>query len=80
MKVKIDQIKLNPSDTKAYEGDPDQVKRVAKMARLLQKEGQLKPIKLNSDLTIVDGHTRFHAAKKLGWEEIDAVITDSANP
>jgi ParB-like chromosome segregation protein Spo0J len=73
VKVKIDDIKLNPSDVLPYQTQ-DQQKEIEKMAKRFQKEGQLKPIRLYDDYSIINGHLRFYAAKKLEWKEINATI------
>lgn len=74
VRVKLKDIKLDPDqDVKRYQ-TPEQQKEIEKKVKQLQKEGQLKPIRLYDDYTIRDGHLRFHAARKLGWEELDATI------
>jgi len=40
------------------------------MARDLDQNGQLNPIRLTSANRIKDGLARYHAAKKLGWTHI----------
>jgi len=53
-------------------------KRIDKMAVSLQEEGQKDPIFVNNELTTIwDGHTRFKAAEKLGWQTIKVIkMTD----
>ncbi|MFN3603724.1 MAG: ParB N-terminal domain-containing protein [Leptonema sp. (in: bacteria)] len=38
--------------------------------------GQLQPILINQDYELLAGYRRYKAAKKLGWESIDAKIID----
>jgi ParB-like chromosome segregation protein Spo0J len=73
VKVKMEEIRLNPQDVLAYQS-PEQQKEIEKKVELFREEGQLKPIRLYDDYTIRDGHLRFYAARKLGWKEIDATI------
>jgi ParB-like chromosome segregation protein Spo0J len=74
VKVKIEDIKLDyAQDIQPYQS-PEQKKEIEKKVVQLQKDGQLKPIKLYDDYKIRDGHLRLFAAKKLGWTEMDATI------
>ncbi len=38
--------------------------------------GQLQPVLLNQDMELIAGFRRYKAAKKLGWESIEAKIVD----
>jgi len=74
VKVKMGDIKLNPDlDAKPYQ-TLEQQKEIAKKVEQLQKQGQITPIRLYPGYTIINGHLRFYAAKKLGWKEINATI------
>lgn len=42
----------------------------------LSEFGQLQPIILNQDYELIAGYRRYKAAKKLGWNTIDAKIID----
>ncbi|MCL2705726.1 MAG: ParB N-terminal domain-containing protein [Spirochaetaceae bacterium] len=42
----------------------------------MNKFGQLHPIVLNSKLQLIAGNRRLEAAKRLGWQSIDANIID----
>jgi len=48
---------------------------VEAMALLLQKEVQLDPVILFEDGMLFDGECRWRAAKHLGWETLEAVVT-----
>ncbi|WP_009630444.1 ParB/RepB/Spo0J family partition protein [Synechocystis sp. PCC 7509] len=48
---------------------------VESMALSLQQEGQLDPIILFEDGMLFDGECRWRAAKSLGWETINTVLT-----
>ena len=43
---------------------------VSQMMDDLEKNGQLRPIIIDSRFNIKDGFARFLAAKRLGWEKI----------
>ena len=43
----------------------------------LRKYGQLNPVIIDPDYTLVAGQRRLESAKRLGWHSIDAVIMDS---
>lgn len=44
------------------------------LAAHMQAHGQQHPVEILSDGTIIAGHQRVRAARKLGWQEIDVVI------
>lgn len=48
---------------------------VEAMALSLQQEGQLDPVILFEDGMLFDGECRWRAAKHLGWETLEAVVT-----
>jgi ParB-like chromosome segregation protein Spo0J len=77
LKVKIEDIKLNYlNDIQPYQS-PEQKEEINEKVAQLRKYGQLEPIRLNEDYTIIDGHLRLFAAIKLGLKEIDATIVSS---
>ena len=76
VEIKIDDIQLNPSDTLAYES-PEQQRKIDKMAKRLREEGQLEPIRLREDLTIIDGQLRYFAARRLGCKVVKAIIVSA---
>ncbi|MDA3799513.1 MAG: ParB N-terminal domain-containing protein [Kiritimatiellae bacterium] len=41
----------------------------------LDKHGLISPVVVNEDLVLVAGHRRLQSAKKLGWSEIEVIIT-----
>jgi ParB-like chromosome segregation protein Spo0J len=73
-RIRIDNIHLDPVTLASYE-TPEQRKRIGLMADSLKEKGQLQPIIVNLDLTIIwRGHTRYLGAKKLNWQFIEAII------
>jgi len=74
VKIRVDDIRLDPVTIRYYQ-TPEGQKLVEDMSRELQKKGQLEPIIVNEDLTVIwRGHTRYFAAKRLGWLFIEAII------
>ena len=70
MKVKIDEIKVNPGRRTALEND------IEELAFSISEIGLLNPITLTRDYTLVAGLHRLEAVKLLGWTEVECTITD----
>jgi len=61
---------------RGHEGD------LESLMKSMEKHGQLNPIIINSKKQLIAGYRRLTAAKKLGWEKINATvleITDKAD-
>ena len=73
----MDIIEKKLSEIKPYEKNPrrndDAVKYVAES---IKEFGFKVPIVVDKNGTIVAGHTRYKAAKKLGMEEVPCIIAD----
>jgi hypothetical protein len=77
MKIRVDDIRLDPVTIRYYQSTDGQ-KLVDNMVRKLKERGQREPIIVNEDLTVIwRGHTRYFAAKRLGWAFIEAIIASS---
>lgn len=62
---------------KPYKNNPrDNKKAIGKVAKSIDKFGFKVPCVLDKNYTIVTGHTRYEAAKKLGMEKIPCIIAD----
>ena len=70
MKVRIDEIKVNPGRRTALEND------IEELAFSISEIGLLNPITLTGDYTLVAGLHRLEAVKLLGWTEVECTITD----
>ena len=70
MKVKIDEIKVNPRRRAAWESD------IEELAFSISEIGLLNPITLTGDYTLIAGLHRLEAVKLLGWTEVECVITE----
>lgn len=70
MKVRIDEIKVNPGRRAALEND------IEELAFSISEIGLLNPITLTGDYTLVAGLHRLEAVKLLGWTEVECTITD----
>lgn len=65
------------ADLIEYAGNPRKNDAVVdKMVGCIKEFGFRIPIVAKSDGVVVDGHLRFKAARKLGFEEISVVIAD----
>ncbi len=69
--------KLKPSATNARRHTDDQVMRIAES---IGKFGQVMPILVAKDMTIIAGHARCEAAKKLGLKTVAIIRIDHLNP
>ena len=75
-KIKIE--KIHPSENQPRQ---ERKKSVEELAQSLKQDGLLQPIivtKKDTDesYTIIAGERRFHAAKSLGWNDIECKILD----
>lgn len=59
---------------------PHTEEQIDKMAAGLREFGWRAPILALSDGTIVDGHLRLKAARKLGMEQVPVVLADDMSP
>ncbi|MCJ7633286.1 ParB N-terminal domain-containing protein [Candidatus Bathyarchaeota archaeon] len=72
--INMKDVCLNPIELIAYQ-DKQQQKRIANMAHRFQIEEQREPIYINENYTVIwRGHTRYLAARRLGWKLIKAII------
>lgn len=75
MQVRIKDI-IVKERARGNEGD------LESLMKSMEKHGQLNPILINSKKQLIAGYRRLTAAKKLGWEKINATmleITDKAD-
>ena len=70
MKVKINDIKVNPGRRSVLDKD------VEELALSILDVGLLNPITLTGDYTLIAGLHRLEAVKLLGWTEVECTITD----
>jgi len=62
---------------KPYKNNPrDNKKAIGKVAKSIEKYGFKVPCVLDKNYTIITGHTRYEAAKRLGMEKIPCIIAD----
>lgn len=69
-------IYINIKDIKPYEKNPRQIGQDAidKVANSIKEFGFQQPLVLDDNNVIVVGHTRYLAAKKLGFKDVPCVI------
>jgi len=76
MKVKLSNINLDVYDVRE-EVDEDHVNQIAES---LEEDGQWNPVIVrpgeNGDYELIAGHTRLRAAKRIGWDELEATVKD----
>lgn len=72
-RVRVDS--LRPSRTQAHGKVTDH--RVQFIAKSLKTFGQFLPILITPDSEVIAGHNRLNAAKKAGWEHINAIVITS---
>lgn len=64
-------------DVVPYEGNPrDNEAAVPAVAESLKEFGWRQPIVVDADMTVVCGHTRLKAARRLGMETVPVVVAD----
>lgn len=78
MKVSLEKIRNDQFDVRE-EHDEDHVKQISES---LENDGQWIPIIVrpssedNNSYDLIAGHTRYRAAKQIGWDEIEATVKD----
>ena len=74
---KITYVKADSDLIKEYENNPRRNEiAVEDVAKSIEKFGFKQPIVLSKDGTIVVGHTRYLAAKKLGLQKVPVIYSD----
>ena len=68
MKVKINEIKVNPGRR------PANLDGINELARSISEVGLLNPITIDQEHILVAGLHRLEAAKMLGWTEIECNV------
>lgn len=77
----LDSLRINPFNCRLCYGETD----IARLARSLQRHGQLSPIKVRRSSVdvgkyeVIYGHRRCLAAGKLGWENIRAEVVTASD-
>ncbi|ARU19627.1 ParB N-terminal domain-containing protein [Ligilactobacillus salivarius] len=71
---------MNIDDIKPYDNNPrDNDNAVESTANSIKEFGWQQPIVVDKDMVIIVGHTRYKAAKKLGYKEVPVVIASNLN-
>lgn len=71
MKIKIDDIIVGKNWSRTF-GVGD----VTELSESMSTHGQITPIIIDADNNLVAGFRRLEAAKRLGWDEIEACVND----
>lgn len=69
--IAIKILKPHPLNPRVH---PDSL--IAKLARSIEEFGWTNPVIVNSDMTVLAGHARLSAAKKLGLKEVPVIVLD----
>lgn len=71
---------MNIDDIKPYDNNPrDNDNAVDATANSIKEFGWQQPIVVDKDMVIIVGHTRYKAAKKLGYKEVPVVVASNLN-
>lgn len=71
---------MSISDIKPYDNNPrDNDNAVESTANSIKEFGWQQPIVVDKDMVIIVGHTRYKAAKKLGYKEVPVVVASNLN-
>nr|DAY71611.1 MAG TPA: adenine specific DNA methyltransferase [Caudoviricetes sp.] len=71
---------MNIDDIKPYDNNPrDNDNAVESTANSIKEFGWQQPIVVDKDMVIIVGHTRYKAAKKLGYKEVPVVVASNLN-
>lgn len=74
-------VVMSVDDIKRYENNPrDNDSAVDAVAKSLHEFGWKQPIVVDSDNTIIVGHTRYKAALSLGMTSVPVVVADDLTP
>ena len=73
----VKKVKRKTEELKPYEHNPRRnAKAIEPVSESIKKFGLTNPIIINKDGTILAGHTRLEALKKLGIEEVECILVD----
>ena len=74
---KMEIVYVSLDKIKPYKNNPrNNKKAVAKVARSIKEYGFKVPCVLDKNFTLITGHTRYEAAKKIGMKKIPCIIAD----
>ena len=77
--MKVVNVRL--SEITPYENNPRvNDGAVESLARLIDEMGFRNPALINEDKVIIEGHTRWLACKRLGWETMPCIIATDLTP
>lgn len=71
---------MSINDIKPYDNNPrNNDNAVDATANSIKEFGWQQPIVVDKDMVIIVGHTRYKAAKKLGYKEVPLVVASNLN-
>ena len=76
----MDVLELSIGDIKPYENNPrNNADAVQAVANSIERFGFQQPIVVDKEGTIIVGHTRYEAAKRLKLDTVPVVVADNLN-
>ena len=66
MKIKLRELKVHPENDQIYN-----LTTLNDLEKSLSKHGQMEPLAVTKNLTIISGHRRYAAMKNIGWDVCD---------
>ena len=72
MEIKLEDV----HNIKPYGRNPRRNQAIDKVAESIKEYGFRQPIVVDKQNVIIAGHTRFEAAKKLGYTHIEGIIVN----
>lgn len=74
MKLKVDEIKLNPDNPRTIKDDNFQ--KLVRSIKEFPEMAEVREVVVNKDYMILGGNMRFQAMKEAGWKEIPVRVVD----
>ncbi|MBL8798910.1 MAG: ParB N-terminal domain-containing protein [Planctomycetia bacterium] len=68
----LDMLQPHPRNAALFDDLSEQ--KLSDLAQDLKERGQITPLEILADGTIVCGHQRVRAARQLGWTDIEAIV------
>lgn len=74
--IKVEDIEIEKLIPATYNPREMNEEEMEKLVNSLKKFGQVDDIVINKDMTIIGGHQRVSAAKRLGWTKVKCKVLD----
>ena len=74
MKLPLDQIHSHPLNETIYD-----LSNIDDLVTSIGEVGLLTPVVVNQQYQLISGHRRIEAARRLGWDEVDVEVIETAS-